>query len=87
TVVVTMGKEGCMGLDNGKIARQSAFSVKAVDTNGAGSVFWGGFCFGLLNKWPFEKCLKVASIAAALSCRELGARAGIPSLAEVESRI
>lgn len=83
TVVVTLGEEGSIGLEGDKLVRQPPLAVDVVDTTGAGEIFLGGYCYALLEKWPLERCMQVASAAAGLSCRELGARAGMPRLSEV----
>ena len=85
TVVVTMGKEGSIGLEGDKLVHQPPLRVHVVDTTGAGDVYFGGFCFGLLQRWPLEKCMQIASAAAGLSCRDLGSRSGLPDLEEVEA--
>ncbi len=85
TVVVTMGKEGSIGLEGDKLVHQPPLQVKVVDTTGAGDVYFGGFCFGILQGWPLEKCMQIASAAAGLSCRDLGSRSGLPDLKEVEA--
>ncbi len=84
-VVVTMGKEGSIGLEGDKLVHQPPLQVKVVDTTGAGDVYFGGYCFGLLNQWPLERCMQIASTTAGLSCQELGARAALPDLEEVEA--
>lgn len=56
-----------------------------MDTTGAGDVFHGGLLFALLRGRPLRQALRFASATAALKCRELGGRAGIPSLGEVEA--
>jgi ribokinase len=84
-VVVTMGKEGSIGLEGEKLVRQPPLQVAVKDTTGAGDVYLGGYCYGLLRGWPLERCMQVASATAGLSCRELGARAGLPDQEEVEA--
>jgi ribokinase len=54
-----------------------------VDTTGAGDVFHGGYLYGLLQKRPLRDTIRFASACAAMKCRKLGGRAGIPRLAEV----
>ena len=81
--VITMGSEGCIGSDGTRVAREPAHEVDVVDTTGAGDVFHGAFLYGMVQNWPVERCLRFASVAAALKCRALGGRAGIPSLEEV----
>jgi sugar/nucleoside kinase (ribokinase family) len=84
-VVVTMGEEGSMGLEGDKLVRQPPLQVDVVDKTGAGDVYLGAYCYGLLQQWPLERCMQVASAAAGLSCRHLGARAGLPDWKDVEA--
>jgi sugar/nucleoside kinase (ribokinase family) len=84
-VVVTLGKEGSIGLEGDKLVHQPPLQVTVVDTTGAGDVYFGGYAYGVLQGWPLERCMQVASAAAGLSCRELGARAALPTLTEVEA--
>jgi sugar/nucleoside kinase (ribokinase family) len=57
--------------------------VAAVDTNGAGDVFHGACAVGELRGWPFDWTLTFAAAVAAMKCRWLGGRRGIPRLPEV----
>lgn len=82
-VYVTLGENGCAYLGEGKIKRLSAFKVKAVDTTGAGDIFHGAFCFGLVRGWEDEKILTFASATSALSIQKQGVRCAIPELKEV----
>lgn len=82
-VGVTLGVEGCVMSWEDNIISKPAFKIKAVDTTGAGDVFHGAFIYGLLQEWMVEKITEFASAVAALKCRKLGGRLGIPSLNEV----
>jgi sugar/nucleoside kinase (ribokinase family) len=82
-VGVTLGSEGAVGLVDGAVVRVGGLPVPVVDTNGAGDVFHGAVAFGELRGWPFEWVLTFANAVAALKCRVLGGRRGIPRLAEV----
>jgi len=80
-VVVTAGTTGSFGIDSGgRIARQNAYKVDAVDTTGAGDVFHGSFLYGIHRGWDLPRRMNFAAAAAALKCRKPGARMGIPSL-------
>jgi sugar/nucleoside kinase (ribokinase family) len=81
---VTLGNEGAMALVEGKILHVESFRVKTVDTTGAGDVFHAGFIYGLLQNWEVEEILRFANTVAALKCRDLGGRNGIPPLEEVQ---
>ena len=86
-VVITLGSEGSIGLNDEGISRQAAFPVNAVDTTGAGDVYHGGYIYGLLQGWEMSKCMRFASAAAALKCRKTGAQTGIPGLDAINNFI
>ena len=83
--VITLGARGLLWVKGGVRGRLPAFSVEAVDTNGAGDVFHGAFagCLALGRGW--EETLRYSSAAAALSCTRVGARTSIPTGTEVEA--
>ncbi len=70
-------------MEEGRWVRVSGFRVEAVGTNGAGDVFHGACAFGELRGWPLEGTLTFANAVAAMKCRALGGRRGIPRLTEV----
>lgn len=85
-VCVTLGERGTLTRCGGREIRTPAFQVECVDTTGAGDVFRGGFVAGCL-RWPeaqLHDVLTYANAVAALNCRALGARGGIPTPAEVD---
>lgn len=84
---VTLGNHGALALDGDRLIHSPAFPIHAVDTTGAGDVFRGGFIYATLQGWPIEHVLRFANAAAAVSCTRLGALAGIPSLADVETQL
>lgn len=81
----TLGDQGAMALVDGELIYSRGFSIKAVDTTGAGDVFHAGFIYGLLQNWEVEEILRFANAVGALKCRDLGGRKGIPSLDEVKA--
>jgi sugar/nucleoside kinase (ribokinase family) len=82
-VAVTLAADGALGLEDGRPVRAPGFAVPVVDTNGAGDVFHGACAVGELRDWPLAWTLTFASAVAALKCRVLGGRRGIPRRAEV----
>jgi sugar/nucleoside kinase (ribokinase family) len=87
-VCVTLGREGSLALCDGHEIRTPGFRVDAVDTTGAGDVFRGGFISGALaagDGADVVEVLRYANAVAALKCRRLGARDGIPRPHEVEA--
>ena len=82
-VTATFGDRGSITFINDTIIRVPAFKIDPVDTTGAGDVFHGGYVFGLLQGWNIVDTLRFASALAAMKCRKIGGRAGIPGLNEV----
>lgn len=82
-VGVTRGTRGSLTWDGATLIETPAFPVVAVDTTGAGDVFHGALAFGIVTGQPLTEALQFASATAALTCRAIGGRRGIPTLAEV----
>lgn len=80
---ITLGDKGSITVCGDEIFHTPAFKVDVADTTGAGDVFHGGYIYGLLQKWEIKKVARFASAFAALKCRMIGGRAGIPGLNEV----
>lgn len=88
SIGITLGEEGSMIFSGNEIERTSAFKVEnIVDTTGAGDAFNGGFIKAILDGKNYKESCEFASIVAALKCRELGARSGLPKLTELEKYI
>ncbi len=83
TATVTAGEKGAAGFDGRELVRVPAIPVAAADTTGAGDIFHAGFLYALLAGKPFGEILGFANAAAGLSCRKVGGRAAIPTLAEI----
>jgi len=87
TAVVTCGAGGSVYCDGSETMHIPGFTIDIVDTTGAGDVFHGAFAYGLLENWNLSRVVRFANAAAALSCRKLSGRMGIPSLDEIERLI
>jgi len=83
-VGVTSGVAGSDFVTSAGAFHQPSFKVPVVDTTGCGDVFHGAFAFGLARDWEPRKIARFAAAVAALKCRKLGGRAGIPSFEETE---
>jgi sulfofructose kinase len=90
-VCVTLGSAGSLAWCGGQEIRTPAFRLDCVDTTGAGDAFRGGFAAGCLRAMAapagavgVEDVLVYANAVAALNCRALGARGGLPTGDEVE---
>ena len=84
-ILMTLGKSGSIFMDKDGIYRAEAFSVKAINTTGAGDTFIGYFIAGRLNKMNQEESLKMASAASAISVTRQGAAQAVPTIEEVKS--
>jgi sugar/nucleoside kinase (ribokinase family) len=85
-VCVTLGDQGSLAWCNGQEIRTPAFPVDCIDSTGAGDAFRGGFAAACLRApdIELEEALACANAVAALNCRSLGARSGLPTLREVQ---
>jgi sulfofructose kinase len=82
-VVVTEGEHGSWCVSPEGAFHTPAFPVHpVVDTTGAGDVFHGAFLYARTRGWAIRPALRLGAAVAALKCRALGGRAGIPTLAE-----
>ena len=82
---VTLGERGSIALSRGRIIEAPGFAVHAVDTTGAGDVFHGAFLVAALQGWDVERCCIFSNAVAALKCRRMGGRAGIPTMEEASA--
>lgn len=81
---VTCGSRGSYFASSEGVYHQSSFAVNTVDTTGAGDVFHGAALYGILEEWSVEQIGSFASAAAALACTQVGGKAGIPDLLQIQ---
>ncbi|KAF3649606.1 putative receptor-like serine/threonine-protein kinase ALE2-like [Capsicum annuum] len=70
-----------IGMIIGKLLVGTAESIpqtELIDTTGAGDAFIGAVLYSICANMPQEKMLPFAAQVAAIKCRTLGARAGLP---------
>jgi sulfofructose kinase len=82
---VTLGGDGYAWRERDGGGRIPAFSVSVTDTTGAGDAFHGTLALLLAEGRSAVDSARSAAAAAALKCTRLGARAGLPSRAELEA--
>jgi sulfofructose kinase len=82
---MTLGAHGALARMDGRYYYSPAFVVNCVDTTGAGDVFHGGFCYGVLQGWGIEQTLDFSNAMAALNCTAIGARGGVADLAKAQA--
>jgi sugar/nucleoside kinase (ribokinase family) len=84
TVVITLGGEGSVLLQDGLRLRAGAFAVPYVDGSGGGDAFDAGYICGLLRGLDAEGCLRLASALGASCVRAIGTTPGVFTRAECE---
>lgn len=77
-VVLTMEEKGCLVGTKEEIFHQPSYTVSAIDTNGAGDVFFGTFMYGLIRSWELKTAAQFACASAARSCTIFGKDQKIP---------
>ncbi|MXQ11639.1 ribokinase [Microvirga makkahensis] len=83
--IVTAGAKGAVAVSPDGAQRQAvAWPVTAVDTTGAGDTFVGVLARGLAERRDLGDAMRRACVAASLSCRAVGAQAGMPTRAVLE---
>lgn len=84
-VIVTLGENGLVGIDeNDQFFTLPAFRIDVKDTTGAGDVFHGAYCAGLLKGLPTKELARFCSAVSAIKCTRLGGRAGLADFETVQ---
>jgi ribokinase len=83
-VVVTLGGDGALLVQEGVVRRMPAVHVDAVDTTGAGDAFNGALAAGLAQGYDLDAALGRALAASSSSVRAAGARGGMPRRDEID---
>ncbi len=82
-VAVKLGERGCYVTDGKEKFQVEAFTVKAVDTTGAGDAFSAGFLYGLVKGYDLFQCGRLGNFVASRCITKFGARAGLPKLSDL----
>jgi ribokinase len=86
-VIVTMGADGVLLADQEASEHIVGHRVRAVDTTGAGDTLTGVLAASLAAGYPLRVSVQRAVAAAALAVTKPGARAGMPTAAEIDELI
>jgi ribokinase len=84
TVILKLGDQGCLLLDEAGPRHFPAFPVEVRDTTAAGDTFNAALAVALAEERAMKDAIPFANAAAAISVTRLGAQASAPSRAEVE---
>lgn len=85
-VMTTLGVGGMVARIGGELCRYPSYEVEAVDTTGAGDVLHGAFAVACLRGLSLEEAIDFSQAVAAMKCRAMGGRPGIPSSLEEVDR-
>lgn len=86
TVVMTLGSEGVLLVDENGPQRFPAFRVEqVVDTTGAGDAFNGALAVALAEGRTITDAIRFANATGALSVTRLGATESMPTRAEIDA--
>ena len=87
SVIITLGKDGLIGLDNDGIWEIAAPQAEAIDASGAGDVFCAATGVGLIEGKSIREASKWAAYAAALSVTRQGTIPAFPYRNELDKFI
>lgn len=87
TVAATDGSSGSFAVDAAAISYAPALPIMPLSTLGAGDVFHGALLAAIVLGKELPEALRFANVTAALSCRTIDGRSGIPRRAEVEDTL
>lgn len=77
-VVLKLGARGCLFREGEQVSEAPAFSIRAVDSTGAGDAFVAAFLRARLSGWPAPEAALLANAAGAAAASVLGAGEAMP---------
>ena len=84
---IKLDAEGCYLDDGQRAVTLPAYSIKVIDTTGAGDTWFGGLLTALVKGMPLDQAGRFANRAAADCCTALGASAGVRTFDETFARL
>jgi ribokinase len=82
-VVMKLGKRGCLIADEGTVKQVPSFTVRAVDSTGAGDAFTAAFLQAKLRGWHIVEAALAANAAGAAAASVVGAGERLPALRQI----
>jgi len=79
SVVMKLGKRGCLIVDDGTMRQVPSFPMRAVDSTGAGDAFTAAFLQAHLRRWPRAEAALAANAAGAAAAGVVGAGERLPT--------
>lgn len=84
SVIVTLGGDGVVVVDEMNVTRLPSYKVAVVDTTAAGDAFAGAFAVALGRGSSLAEAARWGNAAGALAVTKAGAQPSLPSRAELE---
>ncbi len=84
-LAVSDGPNDILFLEAGALRRLPVFTIRAVDTLGAGAALHAGFALALAEGHSETEALRFGAAVAGIKCTRIGGSAGAPQRAEVEA--
>jgi ribokinase len=84
-VIITLGDKGALLSNDGSSQHVPAFTVKSIDTSGAGDAFIGSFAVFLAEGMPENEAVKRANLYAGLSTTGVGTQKSFCDRAHFEA--
>ena len=82
-ICVTDGSNGTVLYTKDEVIKAESCKTDVIDSTGAGDSFAGGFVYGLLQGYPLEKCLRIASVSGSYACTKFGGQGGCCTIEEL----
>jgi ribokinase len=86
-VIITLGSQGAIVVDEAAVHHVPAYRVTAVDTTAAGDAFTGAFATAVGAGAALVEAVRRAAAAGALAATRMGAQPSLPTQAEWEAFI
>jgi len=83
TVLVTLGGDGVLLVNENTVQHVPAWKVKVVDTTAAGDAFTAGFTVALADGKSLEEAVDYANVVGAITVTRFGAQTSLPTRDEV----
>jgi ribokinase len=87
TLIVTLGRDGVLAVENDTVVLAPALAVQPIDTVGAGDTFCGYLAAALAEGQRLESALRLSAAAGSLACTKSGAQPSIPPREDVETAL
>lgn len=84
-IIITLGSEGVLYIDQQQTVHYPAFEVNVVDTTAAGDSFIAGFATEYLKTNNIKKSVERGQSTASLTIQKMGAQSSLPTKADVDS--